>query len=510
MLKCSALRIIRSFSREELTEFNDFLRSPYFNKKTGVIKLFNEIKKYYPELTSDSLDKEKLWNKLYPDKKFNYGVMKNLIFEITKLAEEFITIVNGESYEIQKEMNLCDALTKRKLNNVLEKRISVIRKKFIDSSLSNSEVDILDFYWYLNKIGDAEMWLIHFGDKNKSMKDISGRQQSINITGTIINLIMSFYPAYILSLMDKNNFGQNISGMILKSIPEEVFENVFDEIRKESEIKYKIINSYYLGYIATANAESSEYFYHFRNFFYANFECIPVKSRHDLDFMIINLFSLISDSSFEKENEYFEHFLFRFKNNLVLDKNKQLNSIQFLTWIVVFFDGQNVRNLEKFIKQYQSFINDEDKEASLLLGEAIVNFMKEDFQKCLNVLMKIKFNSILLKNALRKFTLLVYYEINEYEMFLTTLDAYKHFLNYSDWGKKEFRDYRIQRTKDVYNSIETLFELRGSPNIFALEQFEKRLKSKSIDFKKWFLSKISEIKLSSKMKIKSGLGKTAE
>ena len=37
MLKTSVLKIIKSFSKEEISEFNEFLKSLYHNKKSDVV-----------------------------------------------------------------------------------------------------------------------------------------------------------------------------------------------------------------------------------------------------------------------------------------------------------------------------------------------------------------------------------------------------------------------------------------------------------------------------------------
>ena len=55
MLKSSLLEILRTFSKQELIKFEDFVRSPYFNKKENFVKLFLEIKKYSPELSDEDL-----------------------------------------------------------------------------------------------------------------------------------------------------------------------------------------------------------------------------------------------------------------------------------------------------------------------------------------------------------------------------------------------------------------------------------------------------------------------
>ncbi|MBK7253137.1 MAG: hypothetical protein IPI04_04255 [Ignavibacteria bacterium] len=94
MLKSSLLEIIRTFTKQELAKFEDFVRSPYFNKKENVTKLFLEIKKYAPEFKSENLEKEIVWQKIFSKVKYNYGIMKNLIFDLNKLAVKFIELEN--------------------------------------------------------------------------------------------------------------------------------------------------------------------------------------------------------------------------------------------------------------------------------------------------------------------------------------------------------------------------------------------------------------------------------
>lgn len=120
--------------------------------------------------------------------------------------------------------------------------------------------------------------------------------------------------------------------------------------------------------------------------------------------------------------------------------------------------------------------------------------MKSEFGNSLRLISKIKHNLFVIKNAIKKFTLLIYYEMNDYESFLITYDSHKHFLSYADWGDNELKDYRIKKTKNFSNSIDKLFKLRESLDIVEIELFEREIAGMSIDLKKWFSRKIAELK----------------
>ena len=74
MIKTSLIEILRSFSSEEIQRFKDFVSSPYHNKIKNLEKLFLIIKNYSPGFSDPGLEKEKVWRKLFQDKKYNYGI----------------------------------------------------------------------------------------------------------------------------------------------------------------------------------------------------------------------------------------------------------------------------------------------------------------------------------------------------------------------------------------------------------------------------------------------------
>ena len=178
---------MQTFSREELDRFEDFLKSPYHNKKSGVVKLFNEVKKYYPDFIDINMDKENLWKQLYPEKEYNYGVIKNLIHDFTKLSEDFITIKFFQSNKLLFNVELCGALTERKSNELLKKKISYFFKNFNDEFLMNSQIDILDFYFFSKKICDSNIWVSHFRDNHLTTKKTVKSKESVIISEFFIN-----------------------------------------------------------------------------------------------------------------------------------------------------------------------------------------------------------------------------------------------------------------------------------------------------------------------------------
>src|SRR5260370_5344844 len=90
MLKSKFIDILKTFSPKEFKQFRDFIHSPFHNSNKNVIKLYEIIRKYTPKFDSSSIEKEKLFRKLYPGKKYNDTVMRILLSDLLRLGEEFL------------------------------------------------------------------------------------------------------------------------------------------------------------------------------------------------------------------------------------------------------------------------------------------------------------------------------------------------------------------------------------------------------------------------------------
>src|SRR5262245_14354555 len=90
MKNTKLVNILKTFSKEEMKEFEKFVCSPYHNTGKNCMPLIKQLQKFYPEFESDVLTYENLYKKLYPGKKFNKQVMWNLTSAAEKMADEFI------------------------------------------------------------------------------------------------------------------------------------------------------------------------------------------------------------------------------------------------------------------------------------------------------------------------------------------------------------------------------------------------------------------------------------
>lgn len=192
MIKNKAIEVIITFSEPELKEFYLFLESPYYNSNKSLIKLFGEIKKALSAKNSEKLTEEFLYGKIFKGKKYNYGIMKNLLSELFGLCEKFLAVhPHKEDPNIEFEESL------RRLKNLnyrsLDKLFMAEYKRVED----RMEYSVLSTDYYRNKFRLVEAKYKFYTRRSK----YSGAADTL-------------YPMSIYNMCDIiSMFKQDVAGM---------------------------------------------------------------------------------------------------------------------------------------------------------------------------------------------------------------------------------------------------------------------------------------------------------
>ncbi|HEY3249711.1 MAG TPA: hypothetical protein VGK25_01205, partial [Ignavibacteria bacterium] len=63
------INILRTFSKEEMKQFEKFVASPYFHSGKNCMPLLKQLQKFYPGFDNEKLTYKNIHKKLYPGKK---------------------------------------------------------------------------------------------------------------------------------------------------------------------------------------------------------------------------------------------------------------------------------------------------------------------------------------------------------------------------------------------------------------------------------------------------------
>ena len=154
MYKSVLIETIKSFSRQEIKEFGLFIQSPFFNTNQSVIKLYEQIKKHYPEFDQIQLDKKLLFEKAFGLVKYNDSFMRMTVYRLMELTKEFLISRNLKRNHFLKETLLLDELNIRELNNLMIKCVYDLDKKVEKQKAKEAETYFVKFRleYYKNEV----------------------------------------------------------------------------------------------------------------------------------------------------------------------------------------------------------------------------------------------------------------------------------------------------------------------------------------------------------------------
>lgn len=483
MLNSNYIEILKSLTDTELEGLEDFLNSPYHNKNSVVIKLFSIVKKYSPDFNSPKLDKEKIFSKLYPGKKFNDQLYRNLISDSTKVFLNFLRIDSFASNTFIYSEALLAASNNKLLDSIFNKTVKSIQDDFFKSGNISSE--------YFNQKRKVENNLFTY--------EIS-RGNQIKTAEHVINLLDYGYYDFLIKLFDKY-FDLRINEYVFnKKYDIEKYENIFKNIdfdgifkrlKGTSEIDYIFLYTYYLVFRCTQDLINDEPYYELKKIYKPNYNLfarttnVVISNRME---SICILKGIHGKKDFVKEE--FEIMKFAVENDIYKKESSFFDITRFRNIFNRALSLGEVEWVENYVVNHINELKEEFREDMQYYSNAMLSFHRKNFDESQDNLNKMKLNKFVFNLDYRRLMLMIYYEKKDFVSAKNLIDTFKNFIyknkNVSETRKKNLFRF-INDVNDLINASE------GNKNSF--EELDIRLqKEDKIINRDWLLQKLSEIK----------------
>ena len=125
MIKSKLIRLLKSLDANELARFEDFVSSPYFNKKSSLTPFLTELRRAYPNFHEENIKKKEIHKKLFPNQTVDLKKLGYLQSDLTKLVLQFLKL---EKQSSQKDLALANALAERKLDRLFQKEVQLVQQ----------------------------------------------------------------------------------------------------------------------------------------------------------------------------------------------------------------------------------------------------------------------------------------------------------------------------------------------------------------------------------------------
>ncbi|HAY32866.1 MAG TPA: hypothetical protein PK536_03695 [Ignavibacteria bacterium] len=478
MKRHSLTALLKSFTKEEIQLFADYISSPYFNRRKAVIKLFRVIIKFYPAFDDVNFTKKHLFTAVFPGKNYNDSSIRVIISRLNELAFDFLVQRNFE--ENNPESNLIRIKTMFK-RNYFKNGESFIERS-LRSLYENTPLAEDRFYFEHN-----------FFEMKKSFLQINNsgiidkKLDKLEFTNSIECFTNYFYirtlKTYIIILNIKILYNRDYDTTFL--------ENIYNTIEMKIIRKYPVIEIYYLIVILLKDTANEDAYFRAKNLFYKNLNSF---NKSDKEEILINLGNFasrkISEGAESFRKEKFE-LLKKEIEQKTFNINGYMTFVYYKTVVSMALIMKDVSFAKMFIVDYAVYLSGESRNNSYYYCSAMYEFYMKNYNNALEQLSKVNFPDLYSKLDLKVFQIVIFYEMNYDEALLSSIESFRHFLNNNKLITKNKHPYYF----NFYRAVKKLTALRNTKDEFEINLFIKNFLNKHMFINKvWIREKLDNLK----------------
>lgn len=479
------VKILKKFSPEEINEFEKFLRSPFYNNQSTVIKLFSELKKYYPGFTDNRITKEYLFSVVSRGNKYDDKLFRKHLSLINKLAEEYLNVLQIRKEDKKKKLNVLQQLSDRDLNDVFSKKLREVEKEF--GKNNKLDPDNFIFKHLLNLVKSSHS--LSQNDSRTNFEELWDTYNNLlNYFIHELSSIINQYDTYKYSFkeskkgnpywipLEKNRLEKKINELRKLVPPGNKNAILFLDITSNT-LKLNSADGFKaykeLKKIISRDSEKLSRSFLFHCMKRLNVFCISegVKGENDMN------------------RELFENHKIMIKNNLFYnDEVKDMNLLSFRTILRTALKVNEIEWATAFVNEFINKITEESRTNVYNFAQTLLAFHKNDYTGSLRHISRISKIQSLIPMSIDIYVLKakIFYELGYFDSAKSTADSFRHFIN----GNKLISDYLKSVLLNFLKFYKTLIRLKFKGSSSELKNFISEIKnSKDTTERKWLIEK---------------------
>ncbi|NOS85759.1 MAG: hypothetical protein HOP31_11510 [Ignavibacteria bacterium] len=462
------IKLLRTFSKDELRNFESFIRSPYFNNGAYLVKFFEETKKFGPKFSSIHFTKEKIFEKLQPSAVYNDAYMRKIISNLTKLADEFLIYNSFADKNNEKQLALLEQYRKRGLDADFEKLLNNTEKN--DPAAIHKDNDFNLYRLYGNAVN------YHLDRDYKKVLEYYQKEADSFLKYSVSKFLEMYGDMINSQHMYQANFKMPLLDAVLNAAGE---NNFFDDLSLK-------VTTYTLLIDLT---QEHNYYIKLKE---ALHEASSVLSRDTELNAYLALINFGIRKAHSGESKYYGEigeFYDKMLEKGVLMEGNHLSYYYFINIVTNRIRMKNFEAAEEFINKYSERLHPEDKDDIVNFCYARLNFYLGKFESALVCIARINLQQTHIKLEVKNYLLMIYYELDMTEEAYYIIDSYKHYIKRDETAS----DFVMNTNRNFLDSYSGLLKLKVSHKSDEIELLLKKIGSTETLNKQWLIDKGKEL-----------------
>ncbi len=468
------ISILQCLSKRELKRFEDFVASPFFNKKQEVMVFYAFLLQYAPDFEDINMSKQNAFNYVLPQKKtYQEKLVGYWMSDLLKLVEDFLAQEELQRNPIQKGVYLLDIYNKWQLEKPFQSIIRPLRKH------QESAIHYDHSYYYHEFLLHAHE-NVYFDRQKKHIYDKSLQQAIDNLD----LYYLSEKLRYCCEILNRQNvMVSNYELRLMNEILAYLKEHPHDDIPP--------IAIYTAILRCLLEGENEGHFKHLKELLKKYSHLFSKQEARDMYLYGVNY----CIQKIRGGKEYYRaDSLDLYREVLrkeIIFEGKYLSPWSFMNIVDAGVGTKEFEWTEEFIETYKDKLAPNFRQNAYAYNLAYLYFHQNQFNNALKLLHEVTFEDIGYSIKSRTLLLRVYYELDEIDPFYSLIDSFKIYLKrnklLSESRKKIYLNFikfiaRLSRLPKGQNSrlLKIKKQIEGTSNTangnWLLQKVNEKLK----------------------------------
>lgn len=483
MISSKAIEVLLTFSPDELKEFGQFIRSPYFNSNKNLIKLFDAVK---GSLGKD-VTEEFLYEKIFPDKNYNYGIFKNLLSEMYVKVCDFLAISRVRMMKGDRNTYLIKELVDRKLVKHADKWISITKDFFKEKNMSIEDLHtdfLMEEYSSFSNYARDQRWL----------QNLSRKEDALLMSKKFaVYFLARFISQYLFITHPIFKLKREINLRPMQDIIDDTYKFLTENLEEKApvvEILYHIVKM-------NSEPENSKWYFKLKEVFFENKEYVSSQVARNGYIYLSNY----CQDRFEEGDDKFLYEQFNierdyFRSDLPMRSIGGINPDTFEKIVENALAVGEIDYAEDFIEKYNKALPETARNTSFHFSKAYLEFYKRNYEEAISLLAKMDGGFVLTLLTAKELQLMIYYELGEWNRFYTQAQSLKAFIANHNKVHPERKKARLGFVKNItaLGKIKENSGVKKSGLDVKLNELLRNFKKEPSVSRVWLSAKANELK----------------
>lgn len=439
MLDSKIISILRKLNSRERNRFREYVRSSFFNKHKGLVKLCDYIFEYSPSFQHEHLGQKAAFEALFPDEKYSEQHIYTLASNLLELMNAFLSQLEFEENQMEQKRYSLFALRKRQESkqwHSVKKQYEIISLKKLKkdaASILESKMfhDELNAEFISKQLREEDQNLqqssdlldsYYFAEKLRLACDIKSRNLVIKANYN------SFELDSIIEIIDRNY------DKFMRIPAIEVYRNILHFFDEDKDIAY--------DKILTTIKSNLSYF-------------SEAEIKTQFDFAINYVIRMLNKGEAKWYREFLELHRYLLKNEILLSDGK-LPEWDFKNIVTVALRANETDWVEAFINEYKNWLPENVRENAYVYNMAAFCMEAGRYRESMQLLQKVDFTDESYQLGAKIILLKSYYELGEYEAGINLIRTFKRLVERS----KTLSAYRQKSNLNMLKVAARLFKFQ--------------------------------------------------